>query len=71
MSGESGDLATRDHLRSGDLSPAQISDRTGYTFAGASRRHHGEPTGRWQQAHEARWRFASPLPEIDDRARCD
>ena len=46
----------RDHLRSGDLSLAQIADRTGYTspyaFAAAFRRHHGEPPGRWRQDHK-------------------
>jgi AraC-like DNA-binding protein len=43
----------RDHLRSGDLSLAQIASRAGYTspyaFAAAFRRHHGEPPGRWRQ----------------------
>jgi AraC-like DNA-binding protein len=46
----------RDHLRSGDLSLAQIAGRTGYTspyaFAAAFQRHHGEPPGRWRQDHE-------------------
>jgi AraC-like DNA-binding protein len=46
----------RDHLRSGDLSLAQIADRTGYTspyaFAAAFRRHHGQPPGRWRQGHD-------------------
>jgi AraC-like DNA-binding protein len=44
----------RDHLRSGDLSLAQIADRVGYAspyaFAAAFRRHHGEPPGRWRQS---------------------
>ena len=62
MSGESSDLATRDHLRSGDLGPAQISDRTGYTFAAAFQRHFGEPPHRWRQDHGARWKFASRYP---------
>jgi AraC-like DNA-binding protein len=46
----------RDHLRSGDLSLAQIAGRTGYTspyaFAAAFRRHHGQPPGRWRHEHE-------------------
>jgi AraC-like DNA-binding protein len=46
----------RDHLRSGDISLAQIADRTGYTspyaFAAAFRRHHGQPPGRWRQDHD-------------------
>ena len=46
----------RDHLRSGDLSLAQIANRTGYTsvyaFAAAFRRHHGQPPGRWRQDHD-------------------
>jgi AraC-like DNA-binding protein len=46
----------RDHLRSGDLSLAQIADRTGYTspyaFSASFRRHHGEPPGRWRQHHD-------------------
>jgi AraC-like DNA-binding protein len=46
----------RDHLRSGDLSLAQIAARAGYAspyaFAAAFRRHHGEPPGRWRQGHE-------------------
>lgn len=43
----------RDDLRSGDLTLAQIANRTGYTspyaFATAFRRHHGQPPGRWRQ----------------------
>ena len=46
----------RDHLRSGELSLAQIATRTGYTspyaFGAAFRRHHGQPPGRWRQNHE-------------------
>jgi AraC-like DNA-binding protein len=46
----------RDHLRSGDLSLAQIACCTGYTsayaFAAAFRRHHGQPPGRWRQDHD-------------------
>lgn len=46
----------RDHLRSGDLSLAQIASRTGYTspyaFAAAFRRQHGQPPGRWRQHHD-------------------
>jgi AraC-like DNA-binding protein len=45
----------RDHLRSGDLTLAQIANRTGYTspyaFATAFRRHHGQPPGHWRQHH--------------------
>jgi AraC-like DNA-binding protein len=45
----------RDHLRSGDLSLAQIACRTGYTsayaFAAAFRRHHGQSPGRWRHDH--------------------
>jgi AraC-like DNA-binding protein len=43
----------RDHLRTGELTLAQIADRTGYTspyaFAAAFRRHHGVPPGRWRR----------------------
>ncbi|MFC6080481.1 AraC family transcriptional regulator [Sphaerisporangium aureirubrum] len=43
----------RDHLRTGDLTLAQIADLTGYAspyaFAAAFRRHHGRPPGRWRQ----------------------
>jgi AraC-like DNA-binding protein len=46
----------RDDLRVGDLTLAQIANRTGYTspyaFATAFRRHHGQPPGRWRQQHE-------------------
>jgi AraC-like DNA-binding protein len=45
----------RDHLRSGELSLAQIADGTGYTsayaFAAAFRRHHGQPPGQWRHDH--------------------
>jgi len=50
----------RDHLRSGELTLAQIADRTGYTspyaFAAAFRRHHGQPPGRWRRDEE----FSAP-----------
>ncbi|MFB6783180.1 cupin domain-containing protein [Streptomyces sp. NPDC056352] len=43
----------RDHLRSDDLSLAQIAQAVGYgspfAFAAAFRRHHGEPPGTWRQ----------------------
>ena len=43
----------RDHLRTGDLTLAQIAARTGYAspyaFAAAFRRHHGLPPGQWRQ----------------------
>ena len=46
----------RDDLRSGDLTLAQIANRTGYTspfaFATAFRRHHGQPPGHWRQQHQ-------------------
>jgi AraC-like DNA-binding protein len=45
----------RDHLRTGDLTLAQIADRTGYgspyAFAAAFRRHHGAPPGEWRRRH--------------------
>jgi AraC-like DNA-binding protein len=54
----------RDHLRSGDLSLAQIAARAGYAspyaFAAAFRRHHGEPPGRWRQGHEDPQEVPSP-----------
>ena len=43
----------RDHLRTGELTLAQIAARTGYAspyaFAAAFRRHHGRPPGQWRQ----------------------
>jgi AraC-like DNA-binding protein len=43
----------RDHLRTGELTLAQIAARTGYgspyAFATAFRRHHGRPPGQWRQ----------------------
>lgn len=48
----------RDHLRTGELTIAQIADRTGYAspnaFAAAFRRHHGQPPGQWRQNELAR-----------------
>lgn len=45
----------RDHLRSRELSIAQIANCTGYAspyaFAAAFRRHHGKSPGRWRQEH--------------------
>jgi AraC-like DNA-binding protein len=46
----------RDHLRSGDLSMANIARTVGYSspyaFAAAFRRHHGEPPGTWRQRND-------------------
>jgi AraC-like DNA-binding protein len=43
----------RDHLRTGELTLAQIADLTGYgspyAFAAAFRRHHGQPPGSWRK----------------------
>ena len=43
----------RDHLRTGELTLAQIAARTGYAspyaFAAAFRRHHRRPPGQWRQ----------------------
>jgi len=43
----------RDYLRTGELTLAQIANRTGYAspnaFAAAFRRHHGQPPGQWQR----------------------
>jgi transcriptional regulator GlxA family with amidase domain len=43
----------RDHLRTGELTLAEIGARTGYAspyaFAAAFRRHHGVPPGQWRQ----------------------
>jgi AraC-like DNA-binding protein len=48
----------RDHLRSGELTLAQISERIGYAspyaFAAAFRRHHGVPPGQWRRTETAR-----------------
>ena len=48
----------RDYLRTGELTLAQIANRTGYAspnaFAAAFRRHHGQPPGRWQRGELAR-----------------
>jgi AraC-like DNA-binding protein len=47
----------RDHLRTGDLTLAQIAARTGYAtpyaFAAAFRRHHGQPPGQWRRSEPA------------------
>jgi AraC-like DNA-binding protein len=46
-------ILARDHLRTADLSLAQVADAVGYgspfAFAAAFRRHHGEPPGTWRQ----------------------
>ncbi len=48
----------RDYLRTGELTVAQIANRTGYAspnaFAAAFRRHHGQPPGQWQRGELAR-----------------
>jgi AraC-like DNA-binding protein len=48
---------SRDHLRAGELTLAEISALTGYAspyaFAAAFRRHHGLPPGRWRQRETA------------------
>ena len=48
----------RDYLRTGELTLAQIANRTGYAspnaFAAAFRRHHGQPPGQWQRDELAR-----------------
>jgi AraC-like DNA-binding protein len=48
----------RDLLRTGELTLAQIADRTGYTspnaFAAAFRRHHGQPPGQWRNRELAK-----------------
>jgi AraC-like DNA-binding protein len=47
----------RDHLRTGDLTLAQIAGAVGYTspfaFAAAFRRHHADPPGAWRQREQA------------------
>jgi AraC-like DNA-binding protein len=58
----------RDHLRRGELTLAQIADRTGYAspyaFAAAFRRHHGRPPGQWRQRE-------LDQPDIDRAAPAD
>jgi AraC-like DNA-binding protein len=48
----------RDHLRTSDLTLAQIAELTGYgspyAFAAAFRRHHGRPPGSWRKQEPAR-----------------
>jgi len=47
----------RDYLRTGELTLAQIANRTGYAspnaFAAAFRRYHGQPPGQWQRGELA------------------
>ena len=47
----------RDHLRTGNLSLAQVAEAVGYgspfAFAAAFRRHHGDPPGAWRQRERA------------------
>jgi AraC-like DNA-binding protein len=58
----------RDHLRRGELTLAQIAERTGYAspyaFAAAFRRHHGHPPGQWRK-HEL------DQPDINQAAAAD
>ena len=58
----------RDHLRTGELTLAQIAARTGYAspyaFAAAFRRHHGRPPGQWRQGELDR-------PDINQAAPAD
>ncbi len=58
----------RDHLRTGELTLAQIASRTGYAspyaFAAAFRRHHGRPPGQWRQRELDR-------PDINQAAPAD
>ena len=46
----------RDHLRAGQLTLAQVAERTGYAspyaFAAAFRRNHGQPPGVWRQRQQ-------------------
>jgi len=48
----------RDYLRTGQLTLAQVAERTGYgspyAFAAAFRRHHGQPPGLWRQQQRER-----------------
>src|SRR5580704_17186207 len=58
----------RDHLRRGELTLAQIADRTGYAspyaFAAAFSRHHGRPYCQWRQRE-------LDEPDIDQAAPAD
>jgi AraC-like DNA-binding protein len=58
----------RDHLRTGELTLAQIAARAGYAspyaFAAAFRRHHGQPPGQWRQRELDR-------PDINQAAAVD
>jgi AraC-like DNA-binding protein len=59
----------RDHLRTGELTLAQIAARTGYAspyaFAAAFRRHHGRPPGQWRQRELDRPAINQAAP-VDD-----
>lgn len=59
----------RDHLRTGELTLAQIAARTGYAspyaFAAAFRRHHGQPPGQWRQRELDR-RAIDQVAAVDD-----
>ena len=56
----------RDHLRAGELTLTQISERTGYAspyaFAAAFRRHHGIPPGQWRRQERAN-QLAEQVPQ--------
>ncbi len=60
----------RDHLRTGELTLAQVAARTGYAspyaFAAAFRRHHGLPPGQWrqQQLDQSDINQAAPADDI-------
>jgi AraC-like DNA-binding protein len=58
----------RDHLRTGELTLAQIAARTGYAspyaFAAAFRRHHGRPPGQWRERELAQ-------PAVDQAVLAD
>jgi len=63
----------RDHLRTGELTLAQIAARTSYAspyaFAAAFRRHHGRPPGQWrhQQLDQPDINKAAPADDIHTR----
>jgi AraC-like DNA-binding protein len=63
----------RDHLRTDELTLAQIAERTGYgspyAFAAAFRRHHGRPPGQWRQRelHRLDMNLAAPADDIHTR----
>ena len=63
----------RDYLRTGELTLAQIANRTGYAspnaFAAAFRRHHGQPPGQWQRRELTR-PPADPTSHDEATSRC-